>query len=442
MPACSDSAFPDGAIPPSPSTDELIRHLESADAAIREHERQFSDLHKTRSEWARALNRVRDPLARLPVEMCIKIFNSCREDRHWRRPLSKVGPMILLSVCHAWSDLARSTPRLWREIYLNQAWRGKAEIAEAWFSRASTSLVSLVLESESSVDSDIVHMMSKHALRVEALELHIPLAEVLFFPGPWLALRKLTIREGEERMGDGTVDNPEPLDVGVAAGLLCGAPSLHQCCFDRIVFGKTPASQVFRHSNLRCLDFGPGDTMTPLSDRLEVLRWLDLPALESLSIPGCDLSPSDLLAFLRRSSPALRSLLLGVRRNQIWTVEEVETLCRLVPTLTSGVFIHADKFNRIDERFPILRALESQELLPNILNIRIGAQFEEAYMVTEDYLRLIGVLANRRQTLKAFRLVPTIRGWPPREPLDPAVVTGIEGLSENGIDIDLGRDLH
>ncbi|KAJ7120409.1 hypothetical protein C8R43DRAFT_853873, partial [Mycena crocata] len=52
-----------------------------------------------------------DPVAKLPLELSSDIFLRCLPDDP--APNEAVAPMLLLRVCHAWSDIALSTALLW-----------------------------------------------------------------------------------------------------------------------------------------------------------------------------------------------------------------------------------------------------------------------------------------------------------------------------------------
>ncbi|KAJ7453639.1 hypothetical protein B0H11DRAFT_1740939, partial [Mycena galericulata] len=59
----------------------------------------------------RQLNSVRDPVARLPLEISSEIFIQCL--RPFPVPRARHAPMLFLNVCNAWTDIALSTPALW-----------------------------------------------------------------------------------------------------------------------------------------------------------------------------------------------------------------------------------------------------------------------------------------------------------------------------------------
>ena len=61
------------------------------------------------------------PILTLPPEITAEIFLRCLDDSlaEDRQMTFGNAPLILLLVCKAWADVARSTPRLWRALKLN-----------------------------------------------------------------------------------------------------------------------------------------------------------------------------------------------------------------------------------------------------------------------------------------------------------------------------------
>ncbi|KAJ7233764.1 hypothetical protein C8J57DRAFT_1035010, partial [Mycena rebaudengoi] len=68
------------------------------------------------------LNCLLDPITRLPVEISSEIFLFCLPDSGpagYRRPNPGDAPLLLLRICTAWADIARSRPTLWDTIHLD-----------------------------------------------------------------------------------------------------------------------------------------------------------------------------------------------------------------------------------------------------------------------------------------------------------------------------------
>ncbi|KAJ7666709.1 hypothetical protein DFH06DRAFT_984363, partial [Mycena polygramma] len=89
----------------------------SADIDLQKEVLSLRELEKSKSAAQRQLNAIRDPVARLPFELSSDIFLHCLPQQ--RKPDSCTAPMLLLSVCNTWTDIALSTPALWSTIHLD-----------------------------------------------------------------------------------------------------------------------------------------------------------------------------------------------------------------------------------------------------------------------------------------------------------------------------------
>ncbi|KAJ7233766.1 hypothetical protein C8J57DRAFT_1090310, partial [Mycena rebaudengoi] len=68
------------------------------------------------------LNCLLDPITQLPFEISSEIFILCLPDSGPagdRRPNPAAAPLLLLRICTAWADIARSTPVLWDTIHVH-----------------------------------------------------------------------------------------------------------------------------------------------------------------------------------------------------------------------------------------------------------------------------------------------------------------------------------
>ncbi|KAJ7187126.1 hypothetical protein C8R46DRAFT_1058971 [Mycena filopes] len=86
--------------------------VEELKARIDEISPDIDVLSRSKSAAQRQLNSLRDPVARLPLEIASKIFVQCLLDLSLREPAPGEAPMLLLQVCHAWSDIAIFTTAL------------------------------------------------------------------------------------------------------------------------------------------------------------------------------------------------------------------------------------------------------------------------------------------------------------------------------------------
>ncbi|KAJ7449978.1 hypothetical protein B0H11DRAFT_1822235 [Mycena galericulata] len=90
------------------SVEELQARIEKISADIEQQKKILNDLERMKRLAHRQLNTLRDPVARLPLEVSSEIFTQCLP------VLAEHGahniPMLLLNICNAWTYIALSTP--------------------------------------------------------------------------------------------------------------------------------------------------------------------------------------------------------------------------------------------------------------------------------------------------------------------------------------------
>ncbi|KAJ6577777.1 hypothetical protein B0H19DRAFT_985394, partial [Mycena capillaripes] len=99
------------------SIEEIQARIDQFSADINLQKTDLKQLECDKSAAQRELNAIRDPMARLPLELSSDIFLQCLPETPM--PDACVAPMLLLNVCNMWSDIALSTPALWATISLN-----------------------------------------------------------------------------------------------------------------------------------------------------------------------------------------------------------------------------------------------------------------------------------------------------------------------------------
>ncbi|KAJ7745209.1 hypothetical protein DFH07DRAFT_776819 [Mycena maculata] len=169
------------------------------------------------------------------------------------------------------------------------------------------------------------------------------------------------------------------------------------------------------------------------------LQHITLPALESLTIPDCDLEFGPFFAFLSRSSPPLLLLCMVLPSGSKHYSEDMEVTVdkslRLLPGLTQLDLAFDATWG---EAFilSIVVALASQ-LLPNLTTLMIrGTPF---WCV--EYATGLGALSTRRASphskLRSFRFFCNSR----RESrLVANITTGLRQLVSDGMEIHVGRE--
>ncbi|KAJ7728597.1 hypothetical protein DFH07DRAFT_707877, partial [Mycena maculata] len=80
-------------------------------AVIANQKEILRDLEKQKCAIQSELNAILDPVSRLPLEISSDIFTRCLPAKP--RAYPRLAPMLFLSICHSWTNIARSTPSLW-----------------------------------------------------------------------------------------------------------------------------------------------------------------------------------------------------------------------------------------------------------------------------------------------------------------------------------------
>ncbi|KAJ7621995.1 hypothetical protein DFH06DRAFT_769934 [Mycena polygramma] len=396
-----------------PSTTELRARIAGLSSAIDLQKQILLDLETTRANARRELNATCDPMARLPFELSSDIFTLCLPDQ----PGLECGtaPLIFLSICHSWSDITRSTASLWSTIHCNNTDRAHLEI---WLSRAQNLPLELSL---SGLSSEVVSVVKCHAGQVQRLDLRVEYADADHLQQMTTctvlpALEKLKV--GGRCYYDGYFE--------ICLAALRAAPALVEC--DLLgVYDPTDAIPPFTHPCLRHLRLGINRTRIDEADDAEggagILKFLTLPALETLFIGVLDIPEDDLRDFFARSSPPLQSLQLGTTDGNL----DIEFL-HSVPTLTSLTldFLPFDIYD-----LPTIAMLATaHSFLPNLRNLAIRGW---ASSLCQD-INLIPMLVARRTRLQSVEIISQDMDEP-----DEYTVAMLRNLvEEDGIRVHVG----
>ncbi|KAK7039416.1 hypothetical protein R3P38DRAFT_476671 [Favolaschia claudopus] len=260
-----------------------------------------------------------DLMGRLPFEISSQIFIHCLPGKQKdRTACPEHAPLLLLNICNAWTDIAKSTPLLWSTIHIEFPRPVSfKELVEAWFIRARNYPLTLSLRGQ--CHPHIFAVIWNHSHRLEHLSLdngdslyHDSLGTLNIFPGgvarvpeQFIALRTVTIRGSEYSYRDFL--GPQIME------LLRRAPNLVDCTFIRV-----PLAVGFRDidwdpplvfPSLRRLRFG--EHVKPDAIENEFLKCVSLPALEALTFPFEYLSSDHFIAFLNRSASSKLQELSG-----------------------------------------------------------------------------------------------------------------------------------
>ncbi|KAJ7026941.1 hypothetical protein C8F04DRAFT_1238329 [Mycena alexandri] len=361
----------------------LIDEISANIAAQRERERELlKQLLHSKSAAQRQLNSLRDPVARLPLEISSEIFLRCLPD-HSPKPRARTAPMLLLNICQTWTQIALSNSILWTSIALNFP---AAEILRLWFERARNETLSVTLRS--GLSTAVVDVVMRYATQLKHLGIYdeenidfLARAEGIF-----PCLQTLTI---------GSAFYDDDLSVGVldVLAVLRTAPNLLECTFRGLSMYDNTSRWTRRTlvlSNLTCMKFEPnadGDF-----SRNDVLAYLELPALQALFCCFNSVQNNDLLLFLQRSSPPLQKLVIGHDR---FNFVEADQWLRLVPTL---VHLEMEARDSVVDEFFVALAESPSDFIPNLQDLTIQHKLHDP-----PYETLLRALSVRRTRLAAFK---------------------------------------
>ncbi|KAJ7666658.1 hypothetical protein DFH06DRAFT_1184409 [Mycena polygramma] len=153
----------------STSAEELMlqARIDQFSAEIELQKEVLKQLELSRIYVQRQINAIRDPMARLPLELSSEIFVQCLPlELEHRSPKVDGGtaPMLLTNVCHAWAAIAISTPALWAGIHVEHP---RVDILAVWLQRAQNHPLSISLHD--SFDNDVAAILGQHAKQLKHL---------------------------------------------------------------------------------------------------------------------------------------------------------------------------------------------------------------------------------------------------------------------------------
>ncbi|KAJ7509563.1 hypothetical protein B0H11DRAFT_1252325 [Mycena galericulata] len=423
------------------SVHELEARIEKLSANIARQKEILTELEKSKSLVQRQLNAVRDPVARLPLELSSEIFVRCLPP--FPEPGVQHFPMLFLNICNTWADIALSIPALWAAIRIASPRAEEfPELLATWLQRARNRPLSVSLSNNIDDSHGIAPIIWKYE-QLKHFELcydlekrsykHRLLSDLLecSTSGPLPLLETLTIRCSVHMADHLGYFGPQVLE------LLRLAPNLVECTFNcvRPVYGLPAIDEALVLPNLRRLSFGSGAAVRNESDD-RILMCLTIPRLESLSISMLKISGGDLLSFLERSSPPLRELVLGSAWDSFDQFDGLNECLRLVPTLTRLEFVWWPGLRNLEELF----AASSSDVLPNLRSLAINL-----YLCASDFgfwwEALLRVLTARRTQIQTVRIV-CVGGFSSSSHLVANIPAGFRELGAGGMKIYIGRDDH
>ncbi|KAJ7657496.1 hypothetical protein B0H17DRAFT_1185793 [Mycena rosella] len=369
------------------SVTQLQARIDELSAEIVRQQEVLADLERRKSAYQRQLNAIRDPVARLPLEISSTIFVHCLPSDPL--PDARIPPLLLLNVCNRWTEIALATTELWASINVDD-WSDPASLLDTWPKRAGNRGLSISLRQR--LPHEITALVGKYAHRLHALKLYHDDGDMdlVTAAGPFPVLKTLTIIGvyAEEFLCSATAT----LDM------LRKCPNAAECMLDEVSYSDDEyvidmaETEMVVLPRMRHLNFGrhPDSHGCDAS----ILPYLTLPCLQTLFIPWPNLE--DLISFLKRSSPPLQQIIVGDGGPS--TLYQTEELLSFLPMLT-----HFELFkpreNTTDQFLTVLTS--SPHLLPNLTTIA----FQYFDPPGPWYQQLLGFLHARRKQIHTVRII-------------------------------------
>ncbi|KAJ7727244.1 hypothetical protein B0H16DRAFT_259478 [Mycena metata] len=410
---------------PALSVTKLEARIAQISSDIALQQKVLKNLERTKSAAQRQLNAIRDPVARLPLEISSEIFLGCLTSP--RKPGAHVAPLLFLNICNAWTDIALSTPALWDTIELN--FRG-ADCLRSWVPRAGRRTLTVALNR--GLDHSVAAILGQYATQLKHLtlgeevddELYTLAAAVESFPH----LDALLIDCLSDEYGDfGAFHSSAVLE------LLRLAPNLVELAFDSL--------QILNNGT----HFGPGDKLilsrlksfksSELKNAERILPCLITPALDTLVLPYASICDADLSLFLRRSSPPLKKLVLDYKG-------ALGELLIQIPSESSVTHLELNAYGwpHVDN---LLRTLEDlpgpSDSLPNLRRLSIIIR-GSLTLQPSWYHALLRFLSPRCTIITHFDLFRY--SYEPPPVVDGDLREAFRRLVDGGMQVWIGPDKH
>ncbi|KAJ7457969.1 hypothetical protein B0H11DRAFT_2243178 [Mycena galericulata] len=397
------------------SAEELRVHIQDLSGEIELQKVVLKTLEDSKVLAQRQLNAVLDPVARLPFEISSEIFLQCIPPQP--EPKSDDAPLLLLSICSAWTDIALATPALWAAIRIVPPRKGLDKSMETWFRRARNQPLSIAITGSFwGWDNSVATILRQQARRIKDLE--ISDTDLIFGgmgPDSLPSLKVLT-------SVCGSIPN--------ILGILRCAPTIVNCTLTEFrPVGNFCDIETLVLPALRELDFG---NSIDGEQAVAILKHLILPALQTLRLPGhgYNISHPDLASFLKRSSPPLHTFSIGYPTAGL-TNHQLDEYIRPVPTITHFRLTPPDEV-LLKELFDQL-AHPSSSLLPNLRRLEIEMR---SFVGAWTWTTVLRALSARRSQVTHFTFLCAVDldfPIPDKEMFD-----ALEKLEADGMEIYIG----
>ncbi|KAJ6477635.1 hypothetical protein C8R45DRAFT_363629, partial [Mycena sanguinolenta] len=416
------------------SVDELRARIAAIGSEIEVQKKLLKKLETDRSLVQCQLNAALDPVARLPLEISSEIFLHSLAASHTGK---QDVPTVLLRICHNWTDIALSRPRLWTSIRIQfPCGEDFAEVLRIWFQRARNLPLSVSI-----------------SIRGPTTNWNHRISDVLWTHGGQLKHFEILSMDKDQDQSD-ELETPDTVDLfGDTTPLslpLLETISIHcqhqpqggwRGCFGSQIFdllrgAPNIAEVVFGDGT--DLDDEPDIIVVPTLHRLvfgeaaysddEILCYLALPALESLSLPMCYVSGDELVAWVKRSAAPLCDLALGWQYRGRLNSFQLHECLRLMPTLGRFRMWRPDS-DVVTELFAALA--DTPSLLPNLHDLSINLTGTLRHISDSSWRNFVRALSSHR--LDQLYIVPVMS--PPTDVLD-----SLRELASQGAKMHIGTE--
>ncbi|KAJ7025377.1 hypothetical protein C8F04DRAFT_1128787 [Mycena alexandri] len=375
------------------SVDELQARIDAISADIDRQKNILKQLERSKSALQRQLNNIRDPVARLPLELSSEIFLHCLPRAPSLTPqVHTVAPLLLLQICNGWTDIALSTPTLWATIRMGLEAPG-VELLEVWLQRAHNCGLSISLLStlqDRLRAATILHKSTEYLKHLEIYEEE----------GHALLPSSMTIFPCLETLIICGARNPYGctyFGLATVVELLSLTPNLVECTLHHFyhTWDELQPPPHLTLPNLTCLKFGRTTNIYDLGSWDYILRYMTLPALQTLFFPFSDIPAGDFFLFLDRSSPPLRKLVIGAECGH-FSFAELSGWIHTVPSL-----VHLEMRVPVDIMNDLFTAIAENpsDFLPHLQNLQIYHDIDSWGFDQAAYEVLLQTLLIRRGTL-------------------------------------------
>ncbi|KAK7052063.1 hypothetical protein R3P38DRAFT_2858353 [Favolaschia claudopus] len=386
-------------------------HIEGLLSAIEVQKDVLQSLLSQHKEAQRKMNFFLDPMARLPLEIQSMIFVFASQlGSGIPQPNPCSPPMVFLSVCRMWRDIALFTPTLWSEIQMNSLPRGSnyLELCNIWLKRARALPLSVTLNGSIRLDRNVENLIARFSHQIEDLTVELSPKSMDDFWSPYeqfelgrgasLSFLKTLSIKAEDEEEFYFEYRGEWLDM------LRGSPELSSFSMQSMIYidewaDPEPEPQPLTLASLHTLHLGK-----PYEDALAgthrnssvMLEYLTLPALRVLSLSYLDIADETLVSFLERSSPPLESLHLTPLSR--WVVSGLCSCLRFMSTLID-LQLSAPAGWQLSPVFTALAT--SPDVLPNLRTMTVWM----SSLMSLDYEKFSRMLDMwRPASLVSFKL--------------------------------------